>query len=333
MPTHPAATFTGPEAAELAVVERSGFIESRHLGAALVLAPDGSLARTIGPVDAPIFARSSLKPIQAATSVSLCPQLQGRQAALATASHAGTPAHVEVVEQMLADGDLTPSDLQCPPAWPGDQAARTQWAASGGGPDRIHMNCSGKHAAMLRAARAQGWPIQTYLDPSHPLQRAIAANLERLAGESIAATGVDGCGAPVFATSLVGLARMIQGCTTAKETSTDPLTAAAARVVSQVRRAPWTIDGPGRADTVMIERLGVFAKGGAEGVQVVATPDGHVAAMKVLDGSPRARAVVTLRLLEQVGAVTPADVSEVLERLSVDVLGGGAVVGQIRASV
>lgn len=328
--THATETFTARDAVELALVERSGFVESRHLGSAVVLDPDGVPVRTLGDVTTPVFARSSLKPVQAATCLALGADLHDEAAGLATASHAGTPAHVAVVARMLAEGDLTPSDLRCPQAWPGDSAARQEWAAAGHGPDRLHMNCSGKHAAMLRACRAQGWSTHDYTDPGHPLQREIAATLERAGGEPIAATGVDGCGAPLFAVSLTALARATAWATAPD--AADPAQAAAARVVEAVHRFPWTIDGEGRENTLVIQHLGALAKGGAEGVLVVAAPGGCVA-LKVLDGAARPATLVALTLLTQAGALDADAVAAFLPRLPLDVRGGDEVVGRIRAVV
>ncbi|ROR97148.1 asparaginase [Salana multivorans] len=331
-------TLLPSDVVELAVVERSGFIESRHLGAAVVLGPDGSVERALGNVDAPVFPRSSLKPIQAAVSVALAETLTGRELGLATASHSGTDAHVAVVEGMLAGGGLSSADLGCPPAVPGDAAARRAFVVAGHEPDRIHMNCSGKHAAMLRACVARGWPTAGYLDPGHQLQLAIADLLGDVAGEPIAAVGVDGCGAPLFAVSLLGLARAVRWATS--ETAADEAELehaaehrAVAAVVHEVLAHPWTIHGPGQENTIVAEELGVFAKGGAEGVLVLAVPNGHVVALKVLDGSPRATSLVGLELLAAAGAIGRADADRTEARLDLAVLGGGEPVGRIRATV
>ena len=157
-------TFTPAQAAELAVVERSGFIESRHIGSAVVLAPDGSPLISLGAPEAAVFTRSSLKPLQAIAAMSLGAQLTGPAAALATASHKSEAGHVEVVESMLAAAGLSVSDLQCPSAHPADGAfrrelqerARARSDADTDPRSPLYFNCSGKHAAFLAAARAIG---------------------------------------------------------------------------------------------------------------------------------------------------------------------------------
>ncbi len=140
-------------------------------------------------------------------------------------------------------------------------------------------------------------------------------------GERFAATAIDGCGAPVYAMSLGGLVKAIHRVGTSSERSPFALHRSAGMLVRAVRENPWTIDGPGRADTVVIERLGVFAKGGAEGVMVMVAPDGTTVALKMLDGSGRAATVVALRLLEQQGALAAADVAAATAELALVRLG------------
>lgn len=323
-------TLTVQDAVELAVVERSGFVESRHAGAAVVLSPEGEVIARHGNADALILPRSSLKPLQAVACITAGAPLDGEQLALATASHSGTDRHAAVVRDVLTAGGLTEDHLGCPPAWPTDTATRDELVREHGEPTRIRMNCSGKHAAMLRACVATGWPTEGYLDPSHPLQVHIREVIERLAGEKIAHTAVDGCGAPVHALTLLGLARAIHRIGTASERSPFALHRVAGTLVRAVRENPWTIDGPGRADTLAIEKLGVFAKLGAEGVMVMVAPDGTTVALKMLDGSARASTVVAATLLVRAGALAAADVAALVAVLPLDVLGGGVPVGTIR---
>ena len=165
------------------------------------------------------------------------------------------------------------------------------------------MNCSGKHAAMLLACVANDWPLEGYLDPEHPLQKRILDVLERFTGERPAATAVDGCGAPVHAISLRALARGIQKITTAASSSPFALYREAAALTEAARENAWAVGGPGQPDTVAMERLGVFAKVGAEGVMVMTAPNGTTTALKVLDGSSRASTIIALRLLADAGAV------------------------------
>jgi L-asparaginase II len=282
--------MTGPlDAAgsvELAVAWRSGWPESRHLGAAVLVDADGAIVRALGDPDALVYPRSALKLVQATAVELLGVVFDDQQTVLSAASHAGTPAHVSVVERMLADAGLDEGALRCPADWPGDPAARR--AASE--PRRITMNCSGKHAGFLAACVAHGWDTESYLDPAHPLQRHVVETVERTAGESIAHLGVDGCGAPVPVLSLAGLARSASHTARAGTTLGDA-----------ILREPWAIDGPGRSNTVTIERSGLVAKLGAEGVLVLVTPGGEAVAVKSLDGAHRATTLVGLELLVREG--------------------------------
>lgn len=323
-------TFAATDAVELAVVERSGFVESRHAGIAIVLGADGSIVERLGDPNALILPRSSLKPLQALACLTAGAPLDGERLGLATASHSGTDRHVEVVRGILDSVGLDERALQCPPAQPGDEATRTRLVREQTEPARLRMNCSGKHAAMLAACATNGWDAATYLDPANPLQAHIRDVVERLIGEKAAATAVDGCGAPIYAMTLYGLAKAIQRIGTSSLTSPFALHRSAGALVQAVRENPWTIAGPGRPDTIVVEQLGVFAKGGAEGVMVMTAPDGTTVALKVLDGSGRAATVVALRLLERAGALTASDVAEATMRLPLSVLGGAESVGAIR---
>lgn len=306
---------------ELAILSRSGLDESRHLGAAVVVAPDGSVLRQLGDGTAVVYGRSSLKLFQALAVLRSGVSLEGAQLVLATASHAGTAEHVAVVRSLLERAGLPEDALQCPVDWPLDSASRSAASA----PLRVTMNCSGKHSAFLLACVENGWPTDSYLDPAHPLQRRIRATVEEFAGEPIAHAGIDGCGAPVFATSLHGLAKAVGRITS----SQDPF---AAVLSDAILCNAWALDGAGRANTVVIEQLGLVAKGGAEGVLVIGAPNGTAVALKMLDGSARATTLVALHLLASVGVITESEAERVSALTTDPVLGGGLPVGNIRVA-
>jgi L-asparaginase II len=226
-----------------------------------------------------------------------------------------------VVRSLLERAGLDENDLQCPLDWPLDSASRHAAAE----PSRVTMNCSGKHAAFLFACVHNGWPTDTYLEQDHPLQQLIRSTVEEFTGEPIGRTGVDGCGAPVFATTLRGLATGVaKACA-----STDP---AAVRLVRAILADPWAISGPGRPNTVVAEQLGLVTKGGAEGVIIMAAPGGAAVALKMVDGSGRATTLVALRLLASVGAISEDEAVRVSGLTTDRVLGGGVPVGSIRVS-
>jgi len=323
-------TLTFADAVELAVVERNGFVESRHAGAAVVLSAEGEVIAQHGRAEALILPRSSLKPLQAIASVTAGAVVEGAQLALGTASHSGTDQHVEIVREMLAAGGLNEDQLGCPPAWPTDAATRQEMAQDHADRARVRMTCSGKHALMLRACAATGWSTDGYLDPAHPLQLHIRDVVERLAGERVAHTAIDGCGAPVHAVTLLGLARAIHRIGSASERSPFALHRVAGTLVRAVRENPWAIAGPGEPDTIAVERLGVFAKFGAEGVMVMVAPDGTTVALKMLDGSSRAATLVAATLLHRAGALTATDLAGLVDALPLQVFGGEGPVGLIR---
>ncbi len=302
----------------LAEVLRSGVIESTHTGS--VLAVDGSGATVLarGEVDTPIFPRSSNKPLQVVALLAAGWQpADDDEIALATASHGGEPEHLQVVRRMLAGAGLTEDALGCPPGLPLSEPAAHALLASGATASPLTMNCSGKHAAMLATCVARGWPTETYLEVDHPVQQAIARTLADLAGEPVAHIAVDGCGAPQHALTLRGLARAFTA-----------LVRDHPQVSDAMRAHPHLVGGSGRDVTALMERVpGLVAKDGAEGVYAGALADGSAVALKIADGAGRARTPVLVKALQSLGIFGLDDLA------TGPVLGGGQVVGEVRAAV
>jgi L-asparaginase II len=323
-------TLRPDECVELAVVERSGFVESRHLGALVVVGPEGDILLSKGNPAALVYGRSALKPFQATAIISSGVNLTGEYAAIVAASHTGTDNHVRLVRQLLHGAGLTADALGCPADWPGDLKAQDELVLRGETKSPLYMNCSGKHAGMLLACVANEWPTAGYLDPAHPLQKKVVEVIERFTGERISHSGTDGCGAPVHAISLVGLAKGIRTIAQASPDSPFGLYRSAATVATAMRRHGWVIEGPGGADTVIIDRLGLLSKQGAEGVMVLSTDNGTTVALKILDGNLRVAAIVALHALGRAGAVSLNDINLISKDLHLDVFGGGRAVGEIR---
>ncbi|MGO4807656.1 asparaginase [Arthrobacter sp. 2MCAF15] len=328
MALNPHATFTVDSAVELAVIERSGFVESRHIGSAVVMAADGTVVIELGDVTAPILARSTLKPLQALASMQSGVPLRGAQVAIACGSHIGSLDHMDVVEGMLKAAGAKEDQLQCPADWPQDETARNWLVQTERGKSRLAFNCSGKHAAFLWACTENGWDKNSYLEPNHPLQQRIRSVIEEYCGEHIAHLGIDGCGAPVAAVSLTGLARAYSKL--AKAPGDKNSNARAATIATSMLDYPWAVQGRGQANTIVMDELGILAKIGAEGVLVMATRQGVSVAIKMLDGNIRATTLVGLTLLAASGAVEIPEVSSVLDKVVDPVLGGGRPVGKIR---
>lgn len=312
-----------PEYVPLAEVVRSGMREGVHYGAVVGLTASGRVGHARGPVDAPMFPRSSAKPFQALAVLRAGAGLSGPHLAVAAGSHSGQEVHLGAVGEILAGAGLGTGALRCPPGLPLGAAARGAHLRGGGEPDRLLMNCSGKHAAMLAACVHQGWGTAGYLDPGHPLQVLVRETVEELCGEPVAHTAVDGCGAPQMAVSLTGLARGLHRMRRAPAGSPE------SAVLGAMAAHPEYVAGDGRDDTVLMRRMpGLVSKVGAEGVIVLSAPTGETVAVKISDGDAqtRSRTLVALTALDALGV----DVSAVGDMLRTEVLGGGEPVGEVR---
>lgn len=300
----------------LAEYVRDGVVESTHRGYLLALNSDGSIHRQLGDVDALVFPRSTIKSIQASAMVRHGLDLEPRLLALSASSHSGAQMHLDGVREILKLAGLEESALQCSLDRPLGDAERKEWGDRD--PSRITMNCSGKHAAMLLTCVKNGWPVENYLDPSHPLQMACKAELEALAGESITLTSTDGCGAPLFLLSVAGLARSIRAITI----STDPIHQT---VIDACRTHPLMVAGVSRLTTEMMQNVpGLFMKDGAEAVEVASLADGRTFVFKVSDGSLRPFRTLTHACLKSFGVDSPFEPEKVM--------GGPRVIGTIRAT-
>ncbi len=303
----------------LAEVVRSGYVEGTHHGSVIALRPDGSVALAIGNVVRPVFPRSSNKPLQVMALLEAGWEPTDEvEIALACSSHNGEPGHLDVVRRML--GDLRLGTPALPPLH------QESWFAllrAGGEATPLTMNCSGKHAAMLRTCAINGWSTEDYLEPEHPVQQACLRGIEMIAGETVEHVAVDGCGAPQHALTLTGLARAFG------RLGSTPLHAAARRTAEAMRAHPWHVGGTGRDVTALMEGIpGLIAKDGAEGVYAVGFPDGAAVALKIADGAERARMPVLVAALRALGVDAP-----VLEQYATTpVLGGGRRVGEVRVA-
>jgi L-asparaginase II len=311
---------------------RSGIVEGHHYGCVVALDPEGSVAWSVGDVTRPMLPRSSNKPLQAIAMVRAGLDLPPELLSLSTASHSGEEFHVAGVRRILAGAGLDESALQTPADLPEDDDARVTVLRSGGGPSSILMNCSGKHASMLATCVVNGWDTATYLDPEHPLQRAIIATFIEYTGEPTD-VAVDGCGAPLLSTSTQALARafgLVARGVDGEGAAHDP----ARRVAEAIRLFPLNVSGTKRDEAVLIGAVpGLIAKAGAEGCYAVALPDGRAWALKIDDGAERARGPLMAAALERSGVAAEAGVDvEALRRSGTEILlGGGRPVGEVRA--
>ncbi|MFI6334943.1 asparaginase [Streptomyces sp. NPDC050535] len=310
-----------PLHAPVAHLVRGGVIEGIHYGSVAVLAPDGTVELQIGDIEAAFYPRSAVKPLQAAAMLRAGLPLDGELLSLAAASHSGEERHLAGTRRILDLAGVREEQLRNVPDLPFDPVVREAWVREGRLPSRLAQNCSGKHAAMLYTAKLNGWSLDDYLDPAHPLQQAIAEIVEDLTGQAIARVTVDGCGAPLFSVSLHGLARAAARITTAAPGTPE------AQVADAMRDHAEMASGSGRDVAALMRAVpGLLSKDGFEGVQFAALPDGRAVAVKISDGADRARIPVTAAALARCG-VDPAALTEFA---GLPLLGGGAVVGSVR---
>jgi L-asparaginase II len=271
---------------------RDGLIEGVHYGSVVVVAPDGTVLFQTGDVDAPFYPRSAAKPIQATAMAALGLELPPELRALSTSSHSGEEVHLAGAQRILDTVGLSERDLRTPADLPYDPVERDAWIAAGRAPSKLAHNCSGKHSAMLATSARHGWSLADYKDPAHPLQQAIAGTVAELTGETVTHVAVDGCGTPLFAVSLRGLATAIGRIASAPDNP-----------VGQAMRAHPEMVGGSRRDVTALARAvpGLLAKDGFEAVQVAALPDGTAIGVKISDGCDRARMPVAAAALALAG--------------------------------
>lgn len=321
-----------PQHTALAVQTRDGLVESIHYGSVIATGSDESAdggLRTLfaaGDPLAPFYPRSSLKPLQAVAMVSAGLDLPADLLALTAASHSGAAMHREGALRILEMHGLTADALENSTDLPYGPDEREEWLRHGGTATQLTQNCSGKHAAMAATCVINGWPVRGYLDPGHPLQQLVATTVRKLTGEEPERTSTDGCGTPLFALTLRGMARAFGRMTSAVVTDPESPEAAVGRAMMQ---HPEMVAGVGR-DVTELMRLtpGLLAKDGFEGVQLVGLPDGRAVAVKISDGGDRARMPVTVRALEALDV----DTAPLAGIATGDVLGGGRSVGLLQAA-
>jgi L-asparaginase II len=293
----------------LVEVWRGALVESRHRGVIAAVDANGRRVLAFGDVERPVYPRSAIKALQALPLIESGAAdrygLGEQELALACASHSGEPGHVATATRMLRLAGLESAALRCGAHWPIHQPSAQALARDGGTAGALHNNCSGKHAGFLCTACALGADRERYVEPEHPVQRAVKAALESLTGAGISqdVCAVDGCSVPTWAMPLDvlarGFARFGVGAGVGPERAK-----AAARLRTACAAQPWHVAGTGRFCTEIMRRFGarIFVKTGAEGVVCAALPEQGIGiAGKCDDGSGRAAeamvAAVLARLL------------------------------------
>ncbi|MDP9232174.1 MAG: asparaginase [Actinomycetota bacterium] len=249
-------------------VRRGEIVECIHEVHAVAVR-DGSIVAEAGDPTLVASLRSSAKPLQALPLARAYENLTEDEVAIAAASHFGTPEHVAVVRRLLAATGGSEDELDC-----GIQQGRP--------PEPVFHNCSGKHAGMIAVCRANGWPVEGYRLPQHPLQLAL---LEEIAGAAElepgeVATGLDGCGVVCFG---IALERAAAAFSRLERLDGGD------RIASSMRAWPMLIGGEGATDTELMRTQPEWlAKAGAEGLMCAVSSGGLGLALKVADGNSRA---------------------------------------------
>ncbi|HUJ54872.1 MAG TPA: asparaginase [Gaiellaceae bacterium] len=263
---------------------RNGVVEAVHVFHAVAVR-DGEIVAAAGDPSLTCFMRSSSKPLQALPLVRARDDLSDEEVAIACASHRDTPEQVAAVRALLAKAGVTENDLEL-----GLQEGRP--------PERIHNNCSGKHAGMLAFCRARGWETRGYRLPEHPVQqgcRAVHAEAAEIAPDELP-TGTDGCGVVTFALSLERMAHAYSRLETLPGGD---------RIAAAMRARPDLVGGPDGADYRLMRAVpGWLAKGGAEGLLCAAGP-GIGVALKCADGAFRAHPPALAAFFAQLGIELP----------------------------
>ena len=299
---------------------RSGEIESVHEVSVVATDVDGGVIDLSGSLDLTFFYRSAIKPFQATISLEAGADLTVEQTAIACSSHGGFPIHQGLVEANLETAGLDEGALQCPPAWPRDALAKELMVSRGHRePTRVSNNCSGKHSAWLAACAAHGWPTETYLDPTHPLQQKVADLVEQVTGVNGNPIGVDGCGAPTLRGELPGLARAFGLL------STEARFASAA---SAMRRFPALLSSNHLNEGRFAAWWGGPVKGGAQGL-IAAGRHGIGIAAKSHEGDVDKAIAAMLEVIRRVGLLSQAAADALADVARIPVLGGGRQVGTI----
>ncbi|GAC1360325.1 MAG: asparaginase [Vulcanimicrobiaceae bacterium] len=321
-------------------VTRGNLVESIHEVAACAVDRQGAIVLSMGDIESPVYLRSAAKPFIAAAAIKYGAQqrfgLEQHEIALMAASHSGEAFHVDGVRSILHKIDLPESALQCGAHAPYNTAAALALERAGKPYTALHNNCSGKHAGILALCLLLGSDTATYMDLHNAAQQEVLKFCALVTGDdaSTLPLGVDGCGIPVFATSLHHAARGFLRFATL-----DGLEAEDAYALRTVRDAmisyPWYVSGTGEFDATLMDAAGgsIACKAGAEGVHGVAALEAALGiALKVLDGAKRAVAPASTALLDELQVLNPAALTQLRPFLQPQLLNrAGTVVGEIRA--
>ena len=300
-------SFDLPKHVPIAVSTRGGYPENVFYGSVAVVDRSGKLIASVGDVDAPIFTRSALKPLQALPLLANLRfaeyGLTAKEIALLCSSHNGEAIHAETAERLLAKIGLTDADLQCGNHAPYWYKWNNQRPEEGKRWSSYFHNCSGKHSGMLLQAKLLAASTKTYLEPENAVQQLILEAVAYATGAANPAAmpwGTDGCSAPNFAVPLKGLAHAFAWLSRSED---DARYGSAPRKLFEAMAAhPEMVSGEGRNDLALATagRGDWATKVGADGVQTLASRSRGIGiAAKLSNGNGEALMVAFCAVLEQ----------------------------------
>ena len=323
----------------LLVELRNGIMECEHQGAICAVDEHGQVKYSLGDIEAPRFLRSAGKPFQLIPSIKHGIiehyHLNDKDIALMMSSHRGEDMHMETLDHIMHQCELTESALQCAESYPLHGRSREQWIRHGGDPSKRFHNCSGKHFGVLSWCKLEGYDLDSYMDPNHPAQQAMTAAIMEMSETKPeqAVSGTDGCGFPVYALPLkhIATAYLKLAC---PDLITDPDTRRAVEIIGQAMNAhPLLIGGTNRLDSILMEDSNIVAKGGFKGIFGFALREERLGfAVKIADGADEECAYVVTSLLKQINYKCKETISRLESVFSSNILNDqGLVVGESRS--
>ncbi len=283
------------------ILMRGSKLESIHKVHAVISDKKGRVLMCAGNPEYKSFIRSALKPFQTIPFVSSGASSNINDSlksiALSCGSHSGSKMHSREAFKILWEYDIDVQNLKCPSK----------------NISPLEHNCSGKHAAFLATCKKLNWPIESYLKGDHPLQveifRIISEFLEIPLDEIYAER--DDCGAPTLYMKLIEMAKLYSILSSSESAELEQISRA-------ITNNPIMISDKNRFDTEIIQASHgqVISKGGAEGIQCMCKAnEGMGLALKVEDGSKRAKHAVGLHLLKQLEWISDLRIQDIQDKI------------------
>jgi len=284
-----------------ATLMRGSNLESIHKIHAVISDKKGRVLMCAGNPEYKSFIRSSLKPFQAIPFLSSGAASEinnaSKSIALACGSHSGSKLHTREAFRILWAFDIDINYLKCP------KLSKSP----------LEHNCSGKHAAFLATCKKLNLPLDSYLRRDHPLQkeifRIISELLEIPLSEICAER--DDCGAPTLYMKLLEMAKLYALLSSSVNAELE-------QISRSITRDPIMISDNNKFDTEIIKASHgqVISKGGAEGIQCLCkVNEGIGLALKVEDGSKRAKHAVSLHLLKQLEWISDLRIKDIEDKI------------------